>query len=206
MAKLAYLLPIVLVAACSSPKASSSPESSAPASSAPPLKEAAPPPADMLPPTVAGGLTWNAAPPLLARKPKSTMRAAEYGLASDPQAELSVFYFGEGQGGDVEANIARWLGQLSQSDGSDTAKHAKRSQRTVSGVKVTLVEATGVFSGGMAMPGAPAPTPQPDAMMLGAIATGPKGPVFFKLVGKRSSVEEARAAFEGLLDSLRPAS
>jgi hypothetical protein len=42
--------------------------------------------------------------------------------------------------------------------------------------------------------------------MLGAIAVGPKGPVFFKLVGKRSSVEGARAAFDGLVSSLKPAS
>jgi len=206
MAKLAYVLPILLATACSAPKASPEPSAPTPTStsSAPALKEAAP--LEKQPLAAAGGLTWNARSPLLARKPKSSMRAAEYGLASDPQAELSVFYFGEGQGGDVEANITRWLGQLSQSDGSDTAKRAKRSERTVADVQVTLVEATGMFSGGMAMPGAPAPTPQPDAMMLGAIAAGPKGPLFFKLVGKRSSVEEARAAFDALIDSLRPAS
>ena len=203
MAKLAYVLPILLATACSGPKANPSAEQSAPTpkAGAPALEQAS---KAELPPASAGGLTWSIEPPLLPRKPRSSMRAAEYGLASDPQAELSVFYFGEGQGGDVEANITRWLGQLSQSDGSDTATHSKRSERTVSSVKVTMVEATGMFSGGMAMPGAPTPTPQPDAMLLGAIAMGPKGPVFFKLVGKRSSVEEARAAFSALVDSLRP--
>jgi hypothetical protein len=154
----------------------------------------------------AGGLTWTAQPPLVARQPKSPMRAAEYTLENDPQAELVVFYFGEGQGGAVEPNIVRWLGQLTQPDGSDTAKHAKRSERTVAGMNVALVEATGPYSGGMAMPGAPAPAAQPDAMMLGAIANGPKGPVFFKLVGKRASVEAARASFAALVDSVQPAS
>jgi hypothetical protein len=154
----------------------------------------------------AGGLTWSSAAPLVARAPKSKMRAAEYGLANDPEAELSVFYFGEGQGGAVDANIARWLGQLSQADGSDTAQKAKRSERSVGTITVTLIEATGDFAGGMAMPGAPAPTPIRDAMMLGAIASGPKGPVFFKLVGKRASVEAARPAFDALVSSLRSAS
>src|SRR4051794_25706397 len=104
MVKLAYVLPILLAAACSGPKASPSAEQSAPLAKpeAPAPTQAAP--SEQLPPAAAGGLSWSAAPPLLARKPKSSMRAAEYGLASDPQAELSVFYFGEGQGGDVEAN------------------------------------------------------------------------------------------------------
>jgi hypothetical protein len=152
----------------------------------------------------AGGLTWSSQAPLVARPPKSKMRAAEYGLANDPDAELSVFYFGEGQGGAVDANIARWLGQLGQPDGSDTAQKAKRSERSVGNVTVALIEATGNYAGGMAMPGAPAPAPISDAMMLGAIANGPKGPVFFKLVGKRASVEAARAAFDALVSSLRP--
>jgi hypothetical protein len=153
----------------------------------------------------AGGLSWSTEPALVARAPKSQMRAAEYTLANDPNAELVVFYFGEGQGGAVEPNITRWLGQLAQPDGSDTAQRAQRSERSVAGMNVALVEATGTYSGGMAMPGAPAPTPQPDAMLLGAIANGPKGPVFFKLVGKRASVESARPSFMALVDSLHPA-
>jgi hypothetical protein len=133
------------------------------------------------------------------------MRAAEYGLASDPQAELSVFYFGPGQGGAVDANITRWLGQLTQPDGSDTSKLAKRSERKVGSVSVSLIEATGTFSGGMAMPGAPAAESTPDALLLGAIAEGGQGPVFFKLVGKRAGVEAARGAFDALIGSLRSA-
>jgi hypothetical protein len=209
----AYLIPLLL-AACSSNKSA---ESSSPTPAAPTPASAAPAPAHAVPaapaaepaPTgapSAGGLTWSAEPPLLARTPKSRMRAAEYGLAGDPQGELSVFYFGAGQGGAVDANITRWLGQLTQPDGSDTAKVAKRSERKVGALTVTLIEATGTFSGGMAMPGAPAPEPQTGAMLLGAIAEGGEGPVFFKLVGKRDAVEGARAAFDALIGSLRPAS
>ncbi|MFT3924887.1 MAG: hypothetical protein QM778_20295 [Myxococcales bacterium] len=74
---------------------------------------------------------------------------------------------------------------------------------TVGSVAVTTIEVTGAFSGGMAMPGAPSPAPINDAMLLGAIASGPQGPVFFKLTGPRASVERARDAFRGLLESLR---
>jgi hypothetical protein len=196
-----------LLVACSAAKSPTQDDKSA-ASTAPALAPKAPaatPAASSAGAPSAGGLTWTAQPPLVARAPKSQMRAAEYTLQHDSQAELVVFYFGEGQGGAVEPNITRWLGQLTQADGSDTAQHAQRSERSVAGMNVALVEATGNYSGGMAMPGTPAPAPQPDAMLLGAIASGPKGPVFFKLVGKRASVEEARAGFTALVDSLRPA-
>ncbi|HEX6240397.1 MAG TPA: hypothetical protein VFZ61_05870 [Polyangiales bacterium] len=203
------LIPLLFLA-CSSNKPASSAEPT-PAAPAPAPAAAAPAAAPSAPATpsgapAAGGLTWTPEAPLKAREPKSRMRAAEYGVEGDPTAELSVFYFGAGQGGAVDANITRWLGQLSQPDGSDTSKVAKRSERTVGALKVTLVEATGTFSGGMAMPGAPAAEPQTGAMMLGAIAEGGEGPVFFKLVGKREAIESARAAFDALIGSLRPAS
>ncbi|HKU38866.1 MAG TPA: hypothetical protein VJR89_11985 [Polyangiales bacterium] len=152
----------------------------------------------------AGGLTWSVTPPFERRTPKSTMRVAEYGLEGDASAELSVFYFGADQGGSVEANMTRWVGQFTQPDGSQT--QSKRSERTVNGVNVAVVEAVGTYSGGMAMPGAPAKGEVPDAMLLGAIAKGPQGAVFFKLTGPRAVVEHARSAFDRLLESIQPAS
>jgi hypothetical protein len=133
------------------------------------------------------------------------MRAAQYGVEGDDKAELSVFYFGADQGGSVDANITRWLGQLTQPDGSDTMKKAKRGERKVGSLTVSLVEAQGGFAGGMTMPGAPPPTPISDALLLGAIAEGPQGSVFFKLVGPRETVERARTAFDAMIGSLHPA-
>lgn len=151
-------------------------------------------------PPQAGGLTWTAPEAFVRRAPKSQMRVAEYGLKGAPLAELGVFYFGADQGGTVEANMTRWVGQFTQADGSETK--AKRSERKVHDIDVSLVEATGMFAGGMGMPGAPQPTAQPDAMLLGAIAKGPQGSVFFKLTGPRAELEKARGAFDGLIDSL----
>jgi hypothetical protein len=151
----------------------------------------------------AGGLTWRDAAPLVRRAPKSSMRAAEYGISGDDRSELTVFYFGPDQGGTVDANITRWLGQITQPDGSPSADRAKRDERNVGGIQVTLLEVAGNYSAGMAMPGAPPQAPIEDALMLGAIAIGPKGPVFFKLVGPRASVEQAREGFRQMIDSLR---
>jgi hypothetical protein len=152
-------------------------------------------------PAHAGGLTWEAPAPFVRRAPKSSMRAAEYGLKGAPAAELGVFYFGADQGGSVDANMSRWIGQFTQADGSETK--AKRSESDYNGVPVSRVEATGMFAGGMAMPGAPQPEALPDAMLLGAIAKGPEGSVFFKLTGPRAAIEGARDGFEGLLKSLK---
>ena len=135
--------------------------------------------------------------------PAAAPRGAEYGVKDGPLAELTVFYFGPDQGGSVEANVKRWLGQLTQPDGKDTASLAKHSTREVSGVSVTQVEATGRFGGSMGMPGAPPAAEIADAMLLGAIASGPQGPVFFKLIGPRADVESARGAFDALIGSLR---
>ncbi len=151
----------------------------------------------------AGGLSWTDAKPFVRRAPKNAMRAAEYGVEGEERAELSVFYFGPDQGSVVEPNVTRWLGQLKQSDGSDTAAKAKRSESKVAGISVSFVEAKGTFSGGMGMPGAPAPAPMSDAMLLGAIAAGPQGSVFFKLVGPQQAVERARPGFQAMLNSLK---
>ncbi len=155
--------------------------------------------ADLSAPASAGGLSWTAAVPLERRAPKSSMRAAEYGVQGDAQTELSVFYFGQGQGGAVDDNIARWLGQISQPDGSDTAKHAKRADKKVHGVPVTTIEVEGTYSGGMGAAG-----PIEHAALLGAIASGAQGPVFFKLVGPAKAIARARASFAALVDSVHP--
>jgi hypothetical protein len=202
-----------MVAACSK---------SEPAPAAQPDNSAQPPPAQQMPPghppvamdmdkpttaasaaPKAGGLTFSAPKPFVSRTPKSSMRAAEYGLEGDSTAELAVFYFGADQGGGVEANMQRWIGQLKQPDGSDAV--AKRSERTVHDISIATVEAAGNYGGGMAPPGAPPPAAISDALMLAAIAKGPEGSVFFKLTGPRAPVEAARGAFEQLLESVHKA-
>jgi hypothetical protein len=161
------------------------------------------PPADLSTPPRAGGLTWNDAAPLKRRAPKSSMRVAEYGLEGDDKLELTVFYFGPDQGGSVDANITRWLGQLTQPDGSDTTAKAKRATRKVGDVDVSTLEVSGTYSGGMAMmAGGAAPEPMTNATMLGAIAAGPEGPIFFKLIGPSAAVEHSRAAFDQMIGSL----
>jgi pyruvate/2-oxoglutarate dehydrogenase complex dihydrolipoamide acyltransferase (E2) component len=213
LARYLTLVLLLLLLACNknASPADETPAPASPASESPPKlpEPRAPKPEPTAAPSAelaksAGGLRWEAPAPLVARAPKSRMRAAEYGVQGDESAELSVFYFGPGQGGAIEDNIKRWLGQITQPDGSDTAKSARRSESEVNGIAVARVEAHGTYSGGMAMPGMPAAEATPNAIMLGAIATGKEGPVFFKLVGPAEAVERARPAFDALTASLQP--
>ena len=207
MRSITMLSILVLGTASASGCSKTTQDQPAPAAPAPQAAPAAP--AEKAAPSAAaggvsaGGLRWDAPKPFVSRTPKSSMRAAEYGLESDAQSELAVFYFGADQGGTVEANMSRWISQFKQADGSEAP--SKRGERSVHGMSVATVEATGTYNGGMGAPGAPPPAAISEAMLLGAIAKGPQGSVFFKLVGSRASVEAARPAFDLLIESLQPA-
>ena len=62
-----------------------------------------------------GDLRYKVPEGWITEKPTSSMRAAQYVLPKvegDPEdASLVLFYFGRGQGGSVEDNMARWIGQ-----------------------------------------------------------------------------------------------
>jgi hypothetical protein len=185
--------------------------SAPPVTGAPPASASPSTPAEVLSAEAAAGpLRWQHGAPLVRRTPKSRMRAAEYGVEGDERAELSVFYFGPGQGGNVESNVQRWVGQLAPREGA-SAVPTQRTEQDLPGVHVVGVEAEGRFGGGMGMPGTPPPPAIDDALLLGAIAEVPvdgaaePDRVYFKLVGPRDAVERARGAFQALILSLKKA-
>jgi hypothetical protein len=127
------------------------------------------------------------------------MRKATYRIsraAGDPEdAELSVSQ----AGGTVEMNIQRWASQYEQkAEGA-----VKRSERTVSGVKVTLVEIQGTFTGS-AMPGAAPASPKSGYALLGAIVETAGASTFFKLTGPEKTIAAAKADFDRLIESITP--
>jgi hypothetical protein len=138
------------------------------------------------------------------------MRRAQYRLAraegDAEDAECVVHYFGPGQGGMVEANVSRWLGQFAQPDGRPTAPGsggAKVAKLTANGLAVTVVEAQGTYASGSMMPGAAPSAPKPGWALLGAIAETKSGPWFFKLTGPQKSTQKWRGSFDALVASLQ---
>ena len=134
------------------------------------------------------------------------MRALNYSIpaaAGDSQdGEMAVFYFGPGQGGGVEANVRRWLGQFVRADGSPVqATDAKRSEHQHGGMAVTLLDVSGTYLF-KPFPMAPRATPMPGFRMLAAIVQGPNAPVFFKLTAPAKTAAAAEAEFRAILSSL----
>ena len=66
------------------------------------------------------------------------MRTAEYFVEGDESALMTVFYFGAGQGGSVEANVNRWVGQMQQPDGS-SSQEAADIAHVPSGISMSLL-------------------------------------------------------------------
>jgi hypothetical protein len=136
------------------------------------------------------------------------MRAATYLVPASSgdkdNGECGVYYFGQGQGGSVQANLDRWIGQFLQADGKPSPKAAKTSSETVHGLKVTTVDVSGAYTG-MGGPMAGAGPAKPGYRLLGAIAEGPQGSLFFKFTGPAKTVAANQAAFHKMIQSLQPA-
>ncbi len=157
-------------------------------------------PSTSAPGTGSQALVWQTPTDWAEEKPSSPMRRAQYRVPGPGgDAELVVFYFGPGQGGDALANAQRWAGQFRQADGSDSVEAMTTSDRKVGDTSVMMVEVGGIYSGGMS--GA---SESSDYHLLGAIAEGPDANWFFKLTGPESTVESQRAGFDALVASLRP--
>ena len=147
-------------------------------------------------------ITWIDPPGLTRVPPKNAMRKASYEVpkvAGDAEnGELTVFYFGPGQGGGIEQNVTRWVKQFSDIQPSDI----KRADRQANGLREHTVEiSSGTFDGGM--PGMGASGPKKNYALEGAIVEAPSGAYFFKMTGPAKTVAAARGAFMQLLDSVR---
>jgi hypothetical protein len=163
-----------------------------------PMGGVAAPPASSSP-TAAAGLTWTLPAGWTIEAPRS-MRVATYSIPAargDAEgAECAVYYFGAGQGGGVDANLQRWIGQF------QPATQSKRWTKKVSGIQLSLADVSGTYTahgGSMTQPQGN----KPGWRLLGAIAESPQGAVFFKLAGPAKTVAAASKSFDALVGSLR---
>ena len=194
----ALALAVIAIALASWPrqKAGQSPEGSPPAAGS--ADQASPEPVSDAAPADPG-IEWTP-PSRWTAQPERPMRLATYVVPAAPGdregAECAVFYFGPNQGGGVEPNIERWVGQF------EPATAPSRSSFKAGGLEVARVKVAGTYLA----PGGPAMKSQgrkSGYLLLGAIVTGPGGEVFFKLTGPEKTVESAAREFDQLLASLR---
>ncbi len=144
------------------------------------------------------GIQWSV-PKRWSEQGARQMRAATYTIPAaqgDPEpAECAVFYFGNSQGGSVDANIDRWVGQF------EAGAPPARSEREVNGMKVTLVQIAGAYLA-PAGPMMQSSGKKDNYRLLGAIVEGPQGSVFFKLTGPANTVSNCEGEFNALVESI----
>jgi hypothetical protein len=151
-------------------------------------------------------LKFDAPPGWVSKAPASSMRVAEFTLPraqNDAEdAELTVYFFG-GQGGTVQANLDRWIGQMAQPAGrpfKDAAKTTTLQTRT--GLKVSLVDVAGTYVAEV-KPGSTERFNKPGFRLRAAVVETTRGPYFVKLTGPAATVARWDKSFLEFVSSLR---
>ena len=134
----------------------------------------------------------------------SSMRVAQYRLpkveGDGEDASLVIYYFGQGQGGSVDANLDRWINQMQQPDGKPSKERAKTDIKTVNGLKVTRLDVSGTYTAEMA-PGSGDRHNNTNFRMQAAVVETPKGAYYVKLVGPEKTIAKWDSSFSTFVDS-----
>jgi hypothetical protein len=146
-----------------------------------------------------GEIAWDVPKKWTQAPNPNAMRLATYLIpradGDSDDAEMSVSRVG----GSVEMNLNRWKAQFDPPKADST----KRMERTVAGLRVTIFEVAGNYTG-MVMKGQ-VTKPKESYALVAAIVEGSGGdPWFFKLTGPEKTVAAARADFDSLANSFRP--
>ena len=153
--------------------------------------------------TILGGLGYDAPAEWTSKPSPSSMRVAQWELlGDDASAEVVIFYFGEGGGGGVDANLDRWFGQFEQPDGSSTREKATITERSVNGLELTIADMRGTFVAPV-RPGAPQRNNRPGHRMIAAVVEGGTGPWYIRVLGSEATITKWEASVDAFLSSLR---
>jgi hypothetical protein len=139
---------------------------------------------------------WTAAPS------SSSMRLAQYtisGSGGSTGAEVVVYYFGKGQGGNVEANLQRWKSQFSMPDGSPAYENVTHD--STSAFPITVAEYRGTYARGIGAGDAAAA--KPGQSLIAVIAETAHGTLFFQLFGATAAVTPQRDVLISFVKSLK---
>ncbi len=140
--------------------------------------------------TTVAGVTF-AAPSHWKNLEASGMRQAQFRLPAlqgdTAEAEVNVFYFGPQSGGGVQANLDRWIGQITLKNGSDPATAIERGTFTANGMPGHVVSLNGSYNSGGGRPMGGEGQMLPGYRLVGVVLEGPQGSVFFKLTGPETT-------------------
>ncbi len=140
------------------------------------------------------------------KKPKVNFIEHEFAVPAtkgdDADGRITVM----GAGGDLDANIERWINQFDQPDGSETKNLVPEGdrKRTINGLEVRFVDLMGTYKDSP-RPFDPSavPTAKANYRMLAAIVSAPKlGNYFFKFYGPRQTVTDHSDEFRKMIDGI----
>ncbi len=136
------------------------------------------------------------------RAPSSSMRLAEYvtPAVDGKGAEVIVYFFGKGQGGGPEANLARWKGQFSNPTGGAVVE--KVSHEKSGDIAYTIAEYQGTYARAVGA-GSSAEDARPNHTLIAVVAETPRGTLFFQCFGPVPAVEAARATYLSFVRGLK---
>ena len=131
---------------------------------------------------------WRSEPPT------SSMRAAQVVVPGPGgEGQLTVFHFGAGGGGGVDANLDRWLSQVVLDPGTQP----KREVIEAPPLKIHVVDASGKVTASRV--GSFPAQDEPGWRLLGAVIEAEGGPWYLRLVGPKATLEAQRDAFLKML-------
>jgi hypothetical protein len=157
--------------------------------------------------TAAATLKFDAPAGWVSKPPASSTRVVEYTLPkTTPDTEdaaLAVYFFPGQGGGTVQANIDRWVGQMTQPDGRASKDVAKTTTfQTTAGLKVTLLDLTGTYVAELS-PGAAERFNKPGFRLRAAVIEAPDGPYYVKLTGPAATVTKWDKEFLAFVKSAK---
>jgi hypothetical protein len=133
--------------------------------------------------------------------PSSSSRLAQFVIGSDSanSTEVVVFFFGQAQGGNVEANLTRWKGQFSNPDGSPVSEKVTRDSSGA--FPITIAEYRGSYRRGIGA--GSADSVRTGQALVAAIVETPRGALFVQLFGPAARVTAEHERFERFVKQIK---
>jgi hypothetical protein len=135
------------------------------------------------------------------QRPSNKLRAYQFKVPRAPgdkeDAELVIFYFGEGSGGTAADNIKRWKGMFQPPEGKKIDDVSQVTKFKAGNVPVTALDVQGTYLYKFP-PFDPNAKVQkkPDFRRFGVIFASPKGPYFITLTGPAKTMEKQKKGFD----------
>jgi hypothetical protein len=144
--------------------------------------------------------TWKDVPP------SSSMRLKQFSVprasGDSADAEIIIFFFGPGQGGGFEDNVARWKGFFKAPEGKTIDQVAKKETAKYGPIKASILDISGTYLF-KAAPMAPTSEERPNHRMIAMMLETPNGPYYLRFVGPAKTIAQNKKDFDAWLKAFK---